>query len=106
MLLLEPCLMAKMDDGQLLAALDCESPLLRTTVEVELMLRLERMAQTLFDFQIKYERMSHEFERVEEQSDFRGELLAEIKRLCDTNVTKANLVKSIKNRFENSYVEL
>ena len=44
MLLLNPGLMAQMTDGHLLSSLECEHAILRTPVELELMGRLERVA--------------------------------------------------------------
>ena len=47
MLILNPGLLASMDDGHLLASLDCEPEILRTAVERELMARCERLADEL-----------------------------------------------------------
>lgn len=47
MLILNPSLLASMDDDHLLASLDCEPEILRTAVERELMVRCERLADEL-----------------------------------------------------------
>ena len=49
MLILNPSLLASMDDGHLLASLNCEPEILRTAVERELMARCERLADELAD---------------------------------------------------------
>lgn len=49
MLILNPGLMANMDDGHLLRSLECEQAILRTPVELELMGRLERLADEVED---------------------------------------------------------
>lgn len=47
MLILNPGLLDSMDDGHLLASLDCEPEILRTAVERELIARCERLADEL-----------------------------------------------------------
>ena len=49
MLTLYPGLMANMDDGHLLRSLECEAAIMRTPVELELMGRLERLADEVED---------------------------------------------------------
>lgn len=49
MLILNPGLMANMDDGHLLRSLECEAAIMRTPVEMELMGRLERMIDEVED---------------------------------------------------------
>lgn len=49
MLILNPGLMANMDDGHLLRSLECEAAIMRTPVELELMGRLERLADEVED---------------------------------------------------------
>jgi hypothetical protein len=47
MLILNPSLMANMDDGHLIRSLECEPSIMRTPVELELMARCERLAEEL-----------------------------------------------------------
>lgn len=49
MLTLYPGLMANMDDGHLIRSLECEPSIMRTSVELELMARCERLADELAD---------------------------------------------------------
>ena len=49
MLILNPGLMVNMDDGHLLRSLECEAAIMRTPVELELMGRLERLADEVED---------------------------------------------------------
>lgn len=49
MLTLYPGLMANMDDGHLIRSLECEPSIMRTPVELELMVRCERLAEELAD---------------------------------------------------------
>ena len=49
MLLFNPGLMANMDDGHLIRSLECEPSIMRTPVELELMVRCERLADELAD---------------------------------------------------------
>lgn len=49
MLILNPSLMANMDDSHLLRSLECEPSIMRTPVELELMARLERLLDEVED---------------------------------------------------------
>ena len=61
MLILNPGLLASMDDGHLLASLDCEPEILRTAVERELIARCERLADEL----ARCERLADEVDTIE-----------------------------------------
>ena len=105
MLILNPGLMANMDDGHLLRSLECEAAIMRTPVEMELMGRLERLADELADRPTEAE-MEKRYESPLEQSEFRAQLIKEIIELCDRPGSKKDLVSAIKMALENSYVEL
>ena len=105
MLILNPGLMANMDDGHLLRSLECEAAIMRTPVEMELMGRLERLADELADRPTEAE-MEKWYESPLEQSEFRAQLIKEIIELCDRPGSKKDLVSAIKMALENSYVEL
>ena len=105
MLILNPGLMANMDDGHLLRSLECEAAIMRTPVELELMGRLERLADELADRPTEAE-MEKRYESPLEQSEFRAQLIKEIIELCDRPGSKKDLVSAIKMALENSYVEL
>ena len=105
MLILNPGLMANMDDGHLLRSLECEAAIMRTPVELELMGRLERLADELADRPTEAE-MEKRYESPLEQSEFRAQLIKEIIELCDKTGSKNDLVAAIKTALENSYVEL
>ena len=105
MLILNPGLMANMDDGHLLRSLECEAAIMRTPVELELMGRLERPADELADRPTEAE-MEKRYESPLEQSEFRAQLIKEIIELCDRPGSKKDLVSAIKMALENSYVEL
>ena len=105
MLILNPGLMANMDDGHLLRSLECEAAIMRTPVEMELMGRLERLADELADRPTEAE-MEKRYESPLEQSEFRAQLIKEIIELCDKTGSKEDLVAAIKTALENSYVEL
>jgi len=47
MLILQPGLMANMDDDYLIRSLECEPAIMRTPVELELMVRCERLSDEL-----------------------------------------------------------
>lgn len=47
MLILQPGLMANMDDDYLIRSLECEPAIMRTPVELELMARCERLSDEL-----------------------------------------------------------
>ena len=105
MLILNPGLMANMDDGHLLRSLECEAAIMRTPVELELMARCERLADELADRPTEAE-MEKRYESPLEQSEFRAQLIKEIIELCDRPGSKKDLVSAIKMALENSYVEL
>ena len=105
MLILNPGLMANMDDGHLIRALECEPAIMRTPVEFELMARCERLSDELADRPTEAE-MEKRYERSLEQSEFRAQLIQEIIELCDKSGSKKDLVAAIKTALENSYVEL
>ena len=105
MLILNPGLMANMDDGHLLRSLECEAAIMRTPVEMELMARCERLADELADRPTEAE-MEKRYESPLEQSEFRAQLIKEIIELCDRPGSKKDLVSAIKMALENSYVEL
>ena len=105
MLILNPGLMANMDDGHLLRSLECEAAIMRTPVEMELMARCERLADELADRPTEAE-MEKRYESPLEQSKFRAQLIKAIIELCDRQGTKKDLVSAIKMALENSYVEL
>ena len=105
MLILNPGLMANMDDGHLLRSLECEAAIMRTPVEMELMGRLERLADELADRPTEAE-MEKRYESPLEQSEFRAQLIQEIIELCDKPGSNKDLVAAIKMALENSYVEL
>ena len=50
MLILNPGLLASMDDAHLLASLDCEPQIMRTAIELELMKRIEAFPDRLADY--------------------------------------------------------
>lgn len=50
--------------------------------------------------------LEKQYERRDEQSEFRRELIERIQKLCDEPGTKKDLVGAIKMAIENSFVEL
>ena len=101
MLILNPGLLDSMDDGHLIRSLECEPSIMRTPVELELMVRCERLADELAEVE-----MEKRYESQLEQSEFRAQLIQEIIELCDKPGSKKDLVAAIKTALENSYVEL
>ena len=102
MLTLYPSLMANMDDGHLIRALECEPAIMRTPVEFELMARCERLSDELHEARDLIALADESLE----QSEFRAQLIQEIIELCDKSGSKKDLVAAIKTALENSYVEL
>lgn len=76
-------LMSAMSDEHLLRAIEC-GPM--TDSERELVARCGRL--------------------LDEQSDFRAQLIEEVLEICDQPGTKKELIAAIKRSFENSYVEI
>lgn len=105
MLILEPGLMAIMEDGHLLASLRAEPSIIRTAVELDLMERMERLLDELEDRPTEAE-IEKRYESPLEQSEFRAQLIQEIIELCNKPGSKKDLVTAIKTALENSYVEL
>ena len=105
MLTLNTSLMANMDDGHLLRALECEPSIMRTPVELELMKRLDRVVDELRDTPTEDE-FEKRYESPLEQSEFRAQLIQEIIAICDKPGNKKELIADIKSAIENSYVEL
>ena len=105
MLTLNTSLMANMDDGHLLRALECEPSIMRTPVELELMKRLDRVVDELRDTPTEDE-FEKRYELPLEQSEFRAQLIQEIIAICDKPGNKKELIADIKSAIENSYVEL
>lgn len=105
MLALDCGALRMMDDGHLLAALESESSLMRTPVELELMRRLDALVGTESAEEVEA-RLEKTYESATEQSYFRAELIEEILALCDRHGSKKDLVRAIKSAVENSYVEL
>lgn len=105
MLILEPGLMANMEDGHLLASLRAEPSIIRTAVELDLIERMERLLDELESRPTEAE-IEKRYESPLEQSEFRAQLIQEILALCDTSGNKKDLVAAIKMALENSYVEL
>jgi len=104
-LILEPGLMANMEDGHLLASLRAEPSIIRTAVELDLIERMERLLDELEERPTEGE-MEKRYESPLEQSEFRAQLIQEILSLCDKPGSKKDLVTAIKMARENSYVEL
>ena len=105
MLILNPGLMANMDDGHLLRSLECEAAIMRTPVEMELMRRLDELVGKETPEEVE-SRLEKTYESALEQSEFRAQLIKEIIELCDKTGSKEDLVAAIKTALENSYVEL
>lgn len=105
MLILNPGLMANMDDGHLLRSLECEAAIMRTPVELELMRRLDELVGKETPEEVE-SRLEKTYESALEQSEFRAQLIQEIIALCNKPGTKKDLVAEIKSALENSYVEL
>ena len=105
MLILNPGLMANMDDGHLLRSLECEAAIMRTPVEMELMRRLDELVGKETPEEVE-SRLEKTYESALEQSEFRAQLIQEIIALCNKPGTKKDLVAEIKSALENSYVEL
>ena len=105
MLILNPGLMANMDDGHLLRSLECEAAIMRTPVEMELMRRLDELVGKETPEEVE-SRLEKTYESALEQSEFRAQLIQEIIALCDKPGNKKDLVVAIKMALENSYVEL
>lgn len=105
MLILNPGLMANMDDGHLLRSLECEAAIMRTPVELELMRRLDELVGKETPEEVE-SRLEKTYESALEQSEFRAQLIQEIIALCDKSGSKKDLVTAIKSALENSYVEL
>ena len=105
MLILNPGLMANMDDGHLLRSLECEAAIMRTPVEMELMRRLDELVGKETPEEVE-SRLEKTYESALEQSKFRAQLIQEIIALCNKPGTKKDLVAEIKSALENSYVEL
>ena len=105
MLILNPGLMANMDDGHLLRSLECEAAIMRTPVELELMRRLDELVGKETPEEVE-SRLEKTYESALEQSEFRAQLIQEIITLCDKPGTKKDLVAAIESALENSYVEL
>ena len=105
MLILNPGLMANMDDGHLLRSLECEAAIMRTPVEMELMRRLDELVGKETPEEVE-SRLEKTYESALEQSEFRAQLIKEIIELCDRPGSKKDLVSAIKMALENSYVEL
>lgn len=105
MLILNPGLMANMDDGHLLRSLECEVAIMRTPVELELMRRLDELVGKETPEEVE-SRLEKTYESALEQSEFRAQLIQEIIALCDKSGSKKDLVTAIKSALENSYVEL
>ena len=105
MLILNPGLMANMDDGHLLRSLECEPSIMRTPVELELMRRLDELVGKETPEEVE-SRLEKTYESALEQSEFRAQLIQEIIALCNKPGTKKDLVAEIKSALENSYVEL
>ena len=105
MLILNPGLMANMDDGHLLRSLECEAAIMRTPVELELMRRLDELVGKETPEEVE-SRLEKTYESALEQSEFRAQLIKEIIELCDRPGSKKDLVSAIKMALENSYVEL
>lgn len=105
MLILEPDLMAIMEDGHLLASLRAEPSIIRTAVELDLMERMERLLDELEDRPTEAE-IEKRYESPLEQSEFRAQLIQEIIELCNKPGSKKDLVTAIKTALKNSYVEL
>ena len=105
MLILNPGLLASMDDGHLLRSLECEQAILRTPVELELMRRLDELVGKETPEEVE-SRLEKTYELALEQSEFRAQLIQEIVALCDKPGSKKDLVSAIKMALENSYVEL
>ena len=94
-----------MGDDHLLASLDCEPEIMRTTVERELARRLAATLDKLAERPTEAE-MEKRYESPLEQSEFRAQLIQEIILLCDKPGSKNDLVSAIKTALDNSYVEL
>ena len=105
MLILNPGLMANMDDRHLLRSLECEAAIMRTPVEMELMRRLDELVGKETPEEVE-SRLEKTYESALEQSEFRAQLIQEIIALCNKPGTKKDLVAEIKSALENSYVEL
>jgi hypothetical protein len=105
MLQLLPNLMAKMKNDHFLAALDCEPSFARTSVELELMRRLDELAANELPEDIE-ERLKKTYEVDMEQSEFRANLIREIQLLCEQPGSKEDLISAINKSVSNSYVEL
>lgn len=105
MLILNPGLMANMDDGHLLRSLECEAAIMRTPVELELMRRLDELVGKETPEEVE-SRLEKTYESALEQSEFRAQLIQEIIALWDKSGSKKDLVTAIKSALENSYVEL
>ena len=105
MLILNPGLMANMDDGHLLRSLECEAAIMRTPVEMELMRRLDELVGKETPEEVE-SRLEKTYESALEQSEFRAQLIQEIIALCNKPGTEKDLVAEIKSALENSYVEL
>lgn len=96
---------SRLDDRELLRAIDQEPPEVRTVLEKELARRLEIVVgdETAEEVEARLEKS---YESAMEQSDFRRDAIAEILELCSQPGTKKELVKAIEALVENSYVEL
>lgn len=87
MLILNPGLMANMDDGHLLRSLECEAAIMRTPVELELMRRLDELVGKETPEEVE-SRLEKTYESALEQSEFRAQLIQEIIALCDKSGSK------------------
>ena len=105
MLILNPGLMANMEDDHLIRSLECEPSIMRTPVELELMRRLDELVGKETPEEVE-SRLEKTYESALEQSEFRAQLIKEIIALCNKPGTKKDLVAEIKSALENSYVEL
>lgn len=105
MLQLQPSLLSQMQDDHFLAALNTEPCFLRTSVELELMHRLDVLAANELPENVE-SRLEKEYEVQLEESEFRVNLIREIQLLCEQPGSKKDLVDSMNSAILNSLVEL